>query len=151
VPSDAAAIARIWHQGWQDGHLGNVPDALVAVRTEESFTTRAAERIGDTVVATVDGALAGFVMIAGDEVEQVYVADEHRGAGVAATVLAEAEKRIAGNGYRRAWLAVAPGNGRARRFYERSGWADEGRFDYQAATADGPVSVSCHRYTKQLG
>ena len=147
---DAPAIARIWYHGWRDGHLGHVADELVAVRTRESFDQRAAARVADTVVATVDGAVAGFIMVVGDEVEQVYVAGEHRGTGLAATLLTEAERLVAANGHDRAWLAVAPGNARARRFYERRGWTDEGLFDYPAATADGPMPVPCHRYTKRL-
>jgi ribosomal protein S18 acetylase RimI-like enzyme len=147
---DAPVIARIWYDGWQDGHLGHVADELVALRTRESFDRRAAQRAGDTVVATVDGAVAGFIMVVGDEVEQVYVASEHRGTGLAAALLDEAERLVAANGHRRAWLAVAPGNARARRFYERSGWTDEGLFDYPAATADGPMPVPCHLYVKNV-
>ena len=147
---DAPAIARIWYFGWRDGHLGHVADELVALRTRESFDQRAAARVADTVVATVDGAVAGFIMVVGDEVEQVYVASEHRGTGLAAALLTEAERLVAVNGHDRAWLAVAPGNARARRFYERRGWVDEGLFDYPAATADGPMPVPCRRYVKRV-
>ena len=147
---DAPAIARIWYFGWRDGHLGHVADELVALRTRESFDQRAAARVADTVVATVDGAVAGFIMVVGDEVEQVYVAGEHRGTGLAAALLTEAERLVAANGRDRAWLAVAPGTARARRFYERRGWIDEGLFDYPAATADGPLAVPCRRYVKRV-
>jgi len=144
---DAQAVAEIWEQGWRDGHLGNVPDELVALRTPESFTTRAADRVADTTVATVAGEVAGFVMVVGAEVEQVYVSARHRGSGIANTLLVEAERQVAAGGHPKAWLAVAPGNARARRFYERQGWADEGRFDYRAAG----MTVPCHRYTKPVG
>ena len=147
---DAAAIAVIWRDGWRDGHQGHVPDELVAARTEESFTSRAAQRVTDAVVAVVDGVVAGFVMVVGNEVEQVYVSPEHRGTGVAAELLAEAERIVAANGHRRAWLAVVTGNRRARRFYERSGWTDGGLIRYPAATADGAVFVDAHRYTKHV-
>ena len=146
---DAAAIASIWHAGWRDGHLGHVPDALVAARTTESFHVRAAQRVGDTAVAVVGGEVAGFVMVVGDEVEQVYVAEQHRGTGVAARLLAEAARLVAVNGHARAWLAVATGNTRARRFYERNGWTDEGAFDHSAPSDTGPIAVPCHRYTKE--
>jgi GNAT superfamily N-acetyltransferase len=149
VAGDAPAVAEIWLAGWRDGHLGHVPDALVRVRTPESFTARAAERVGDTTVAvTDDDVVAGFVMVVGDEVEQVYVSADHRGTGVAGVLLAEAVRRVGAGGHRLAWLAVATGNGRARRFYERCGWTDEGPFDYPAATEDGSTPVPCHRYTK---
>ncbi len=147
---DARAIAAIWHRGWQDGHLGLVPHELVHVRTEASFRTRAAERIADTTVATLDGAVVGFVMVVEDEVEQVYVAAADRGSGVAQVLLGEAERQVGANGHRKAWLAVVAGNARARAFYERAGWVDEGPFDYAAAAEDGPIAVPCRRYTKLL-
>ena len=150
TPDDAPAIARIWYDGWRDGHLGHVPDELVTARTPASFDQRAAARVGDTVVASVDGAVAGFIMVVGDEVEQVYVAGDHRGTGLAAVLLNEAERLVAANGHDQAWLAVAAGNARARRFYERGGWTDDGLFDYPAATADGPMPVPCHRYVKDV-
>ena len=154
--ADAAAVGRIWRDGWRDGHLGHVPPALVAVRTPESFLSRAAARVGDTVVAvvTTDGGaevVAGFVMTAGDEVEQVYVAAAHRGTGVAAALLAEAERVLAAAGHPEAWLAVVAGNTRARRFYERCGWSDAGPLDYAAKVPGrGTLPVPTHRYTKRL-
>jgi GNAT superfamily N-acetyltransferase len=138
---DAPKIAEIWYEGWRDGHLGNVPDELVALRTQGSFTLRASQRIGDTVVALVEADLAGFVMVVDDELEQVYVSRRHRGAGVAAALLADAERLVKANGHDRAWLAVVPGNARARRFYERSGWTDDGPFDYPASSARGTIPV----------
>lgn len=110
----------------------------------------AAQRVSDTTVAVIDGDVAGFVMVAGDEVEQVYVAALHRCTGVADALMAEAERRIARAGYSAAWLAVVAGNTRARRFYERRGWSDAGPFDYAAAGEDGPISVPCRRYVKHL-
>jgi GNAT superfamily N-acetyltransferase len=150
IAEDAPAVADIWMAGWRDGHLGHVPDELVAVRTPETFQTRAAARVGDTAVAVVDGEIAGFVMVVGDEVEQVYVASSHRGSGLAGLLLTEAERLVAANGHQRAWLAVAPGNARARRFYERSGWKDEGPLEYRAKVAGGTVVVPCQRYAKTV-
>ncbi|MQY10440.1 hypothetical protein SRB5_05480 [Streptomyces sp. RB5] len=149
-PDDVPVVADIWRTGWADGHLGNVPDELLAVRTAESFDVRAAERLADTVVAVVGGRLAGFVMVVADEVEQMYVAREQRGSGIAAVLLAEAESIVAAHGHKRAWLAVVAGNVRARTFYERNGWYDEGPFDYRAASAEGPVTVPCRRYVRKL-
>jgi GNAT superfamily N-acetyltransferase len=148
--ADPPEIAEIWYEGWRDGHLGNVPDELVAVRTRESFSVRASQRIGDTTVAVVDEQLAGFVMVVDDEVEQVYVSRRRRGAGVASALLAQAERLVKANGHNQAWLAVVPGNARARRFYERSGWTDEGLFDYPASSTRGTISVPTHRYVKSL-
>ena len=147
---DAPAIARIWHAGWPDGHLGNVPDALLAFRDEASFGRRAAERIADTTVAVVSGEVVGFTMVVADELEQIYVAAPHRSLGVADALIADAERRIRAAGHGRAWLAVVPGNARARRFYERRGWTDAGRFEYPAETGGEPVQVPARRYVRTL-
>jgi ribosomal protein S18 acetylase RimI-like enzyme len=147
---DTSDIAEIWHLGWQDGHLGFVPQELVNVRDGASFRTRASERISDTTVATVDGAVAGFVMVVDDEVEQVHVSAAYRGTSVATTLIGEAERQVRANGYGNAWLAVVASNARARALYERAGWVDEGPFVYGAAAEDGPIAVPCHRYTKLL-
>jgi GNAT superfamily N-acetyltransferase len=148
---DAEAVAAVWESGWHDGHRGHIPPRLAEVRDSASFRSRAAGRVADTTVAEVDGAIAGFVMVAGDEVEQVFVAAPHRGTGVAATLLAEAERQVAAEGHDRAWLAVVAGNARARRFYERGGWSDAGAFDYEAAYDGGVILVPCHRYVKRVG
>jgi GNAT superfamily N-acetyltransferase len=148
--ADAPVVAEIWRAGWHDAHIGKVPDALVAVRTDESFDTRAAERVPDTSVAVVRGDVAGFVMVAADEVEQVYVSRDHRGTGIADLLLDSAERQVAASSHPVAWLAVATGNARARHFYERRGWSDEGAFAYPAAGPDGPIDVPCHRYTKRV-
>jgi ribosomal protein S18 acetylase RimI-like enzyme len=147
---DAPAVAEIWQLGWHDGHLGFVPQELVDVRTEASFRRRAAERVHDTTVATVQGAVAGFVMVVGDEVEQVCVSAAHRGSGVAAALIREAERQVAANGHEKAWLAVVAGNTRARAFYERSGWVDEGAVRLRRRDGGRNGHGACRRYTKQL-
>lgn len=149
--ADSSRVAEIWHAGWHDAHDGNVPDALVAARPRESFDRRAAGRVDDTTVAVADGLVVGFVMVEGDEVDQMYVAADHRGSGTAAPLLTAAEQRIAAAGHSRAWLAVVPANTRARRFYERQGWRDAGWFEHAAPGPDGPISVPCHRYVKDVG
>jgi GNAT superfamily N-acetyltransferase len=148
--ADSSMVAEIWHRGWRDGHEGNVPDELAAVRTSESFRARASQRTSDTAVATVGETVAGFVMVVEDEVEQVYVAAEYRGTRVAGVLLAEAERLVATNGHDRAWLAVVAGNSRARRFYERHCWIDDGLMDYSATTANGPILIQAHRYAKRV-
>jgi GNAT superfamily N-acetyltransferase len=148
---DVPEIAEIWHLGWRDGHLGHVPQELAEARTEESFRARALERAGEMTVAVVDRVIAGFVLVAGDEVEQVYLSAAHRGSGVADVLMAEAERQVRANGHTRGWLAVVAGNARARAFYERRGWHDDGPFDYAARAEAGPIPVPCRRYVKDLG
>lgn len=103
-----------------------------------------------TTVAMVGAELAGFVMVGGDEVEQLYVSVRHRGTGVADALLRQAERTIRAAGHRGAWLAVVPENVGARRFYARMGWIDEGRFEHLAPGPDEPIAVPAHRYVKRL-
>jgi len=149
-PEDVESIAQIWNSGWHDGHDGHVPDELTAVRTPESFRTRAEARIPQTTVALVDGRVAGFVVVHDDELEQVYVDSAHRGSGVAPALMEAGLRQVARAGHDRAWLAVAAGNARARRFYEREGWSDDGLFDYAAEGPDGPIVVPNHRMVRSV-
>ena len=150
VADDVPALAAIWYAGWQEAHLGHLPEELVAARTRSSFDERALVRVGDAVVAERDGGVVGFVMVDDDEVDQVYLSSTHRGSGTAGVLLAEAERLVLAAGHREAWLAVVPGNDRARRFYERRGWRDGGPFTHQAPIGSGHVPVPCHRYVKQV-
>lgn len=148
--ADVAAIARIWHDGWADGHAGHVPEDLYRHRTSETYPPRVRERIGQTWLVERDGVVLGFVVVIGDEVEQVYVDAPARGTGLAAMLLEHAERVIADAGHANAWLAVVAGNARARAFYDRAGWHDAGAFEYEAETAAGFVLVPCRRYEKVL-
>ena len=128
---DVEAIATVWHRGWRDGHLGHVPEALHPHRRLIDFLRRVPPRLATTTVATVDSQVVGFVTVHDDEIEQLYVAEAVRGTGVAAALLRRGEQVI-GSRYARAWLAVAVGNARARRFYARQGWSDAGDLEYAA-------------------
>ena len=150
TPADMARVADIWHAGWHLGHVGHVPAGLTAARTLEAFHERTPLRVGDTTVAEVDGVLVGFIMIAGDEVEQVFVDPERHGTGVAAVLLDDAERQVAGAGYDEAWLAVVAGNARARAFYEKRGWSDTGELPYEVSAGGTTYLSPCRRYVKPL-
>jgi ribosomal protein S18 acetylase RimI-like enzyme len=146
---DVDAIADVWHRAWRDGHLGHVPDALLVHRGVESFRRRVPERLSATTVATIESVIVGFVMVRSDELEQLFVSESARGSGAAVALIRHGESIIREH-FGLAWLAVATGNARARRFYEREGWSDAGPFDYQAQVVGGSFSVPCHRYEKRL-
>jgi putative acetyltransferase len=147
---DLDAIIRIWHTGWSDGHIGNVPTELVAHRNREQFVWRAQERLENTWVAEARGEILGFVVVIEDEVEQIYVDRTARGTGVASLLLRKAEAEIRRAGHGQAWLAVVAGNQRARAFYARQGWRDAGPISYLAQTEAGPLAVPTHRYEIDL-
>ena len=148
--NDVSAIARIWHTGWADGHLGHVPPELVKYRNQEQFVTRAGDRLGSTWIAESNGEPVGFVVVRDDELEQIYVDRSARGTGAAALLLHKGEAEIREAGHRHAWLAVVAGNQRARSFYSRLGWRDTGPMSYLAETELGPLAIPCHRYEIDL-
>jgi ribosomal protein S18 acetylase RimI-like enzyme len=147
---DVGAVAVIWHVGWADGHLGHVPPELVRYRDKEQFVSRARERLEGMWVAERHGQIVGFVVVKGDEVEQLYVDRKARGTCVAAMLLRKGEAEIRSAGHRAAWLAVVAGNRRARSFYSRLGWRDSGPMSYMAETEAGPLAVPTHRYEIDL-
>ena len=146
---DAAVIADVWHRAWHDSHVGHVPEALHEHRRLIDFQGRVPPRISRTTVADTAAGVVGFVVVHDDEVEQIFVTASARGLGVADALLKHAEAVIAER-FAVAWLAVVEGNGRARSFYERSGWRDKGGFDYAAETRDGTLPVPCRRYEKPV-
>jgi GNAT superfamily N-acetyltransferase len=146
---DVEAIASVWHSAWMDGHLGHVPAALVSDRTLPSFRLRVPSRLDQTTVAVDAEGVIGFVTVHDDEIEQLFVAERARGTGVAAALLRHGEHRI-GAWFPTAWLAVVAGNARARAFYARQGWTDDGPIAYEAETSTGRAIVPSHRYEKRL-
>lgn len=121
VPADMAAVADLWHEGWHAGHTGHVPDGLTDRRTLAAFHERTPPRVGDTSVAVTDvehgeGAVVGFVMVVGDEVEQLFVSPAWRGTGVAADLLAVAGSLLmATTGRGSPWSQAMPGRGGSTR------------------------------------
>jgi ribosomal protein S18 acetylase RimI-like enzyme len=150
LPSGIPRIAEIWEPAWRDGHLGGVPDELVAIRTAENFMQRSTAIQPHTTLAVLDGTVVGFVAIADDEIHQLFVDAAARGQGVADALLTAGEDAIAASGHDDAWLAVVATNSRARRFYERNGWSDGGEFVYLTDGVDGTLELPCHRYEKSL-
>lgn len=151
--SDVPEVARVWRAGWLDAHVGRVPDALMAERTESYFTQTAEDLVDSTLVAVDDGGgVLGVVLIHDDELFQLAVAQEARGRGVGQALVGAAEERI-GTAYDRAELGVVSANTAARRLYERCGWTDLGEVVMSARAAnldDEPVPVVVHHFVKQL-
>jgi ribosomal protein S18 acetylase RimI-like enzyme len=148
--TDVDEVASIWQAGWIDGHAGHVPAELESERRAGSWPARVVERLDDTWVACTATDTVGFVTVVHDELEQVYVTAGARGSGAAAALLRHGEDVVGARGFECAWLAVASGNRRARRFYEREGWRDTGPLTYQARTGNGVTPVPVHRYERTL-
>ena len=143
-------LAKLWYDGWQDAHARILPAELARHRTLESFRDRLHAGLASVRVAGPPGQPLGFCMVKDDELYQLYVSATARGSGVAATLLADGEQRLAAGGVETAWLACAIGNDRAAKFYEKYGWRRAGNMINRLDTPDGPFSLDVWRYEKDL-
>lgn len=148
---DREALALFWHRSWVDGHKDHVPAAFLKYRGMEQFFWRVDQiRNEDAFVAVKSGAIVGFLVVEKDEIAQLFVGEEARGTGLAGELIARGLGIIKSAGFDRAWLCAVVGNERALRFYEKRGFAETGRRDYQAATPDGPFPVPCVYFERTL-
>jgi GNAT superfamily N-acetyltransferase len=143
-------LARLWFDGWQDAHAEIMPAELARLRTLESFRDRLDAAFADIRVVGPSGAPAGFSIVKGDELYQLYVSAPARGSGVAAALIDDVEARLAERGVETAWLACAIGNHRAARFYEKRGWRQVATMAYRAETPNGEFGLEVWRYEKSL-
>lgn len=148
---DRAAVVRLWHDAWHDGHGSVLPAHVVAERNLESFNLRLEPLEAGCIVADVDGRILGFAVIEGDEIDQLYVAAEARGTGLAHALLAAAEVDLVRRGIRDAAIQCSAGNSRAHKFYARAGWRDSGVREAPIWTPDGRHETHpTHIFVKQL-
>lgn len=150
LESEIDPLAELWRASWHDAHADLIPAAVVRRRTLEDFTERLRSNLPNVRVAGPPGAPSGLCIVRDDELDQLFVSAAARGSGVAATLLADAEVRIAANGVRTAWLACAIGNERAGRFYRKHGWRRVGTTSKQVPTDDGVVGFELWRYEKDV-
>lgn len=95
-------------------------------------------------VAERAGEIVGVAVRSGAELRSLYVTPEAWGTGAATELMKAALGAIRGEGHAVSTLWVVEGNARARRFYEREGWAPTGE---TKASELGPVEL---QYRRQL-
>ena len=149
-PSDIDPLSSIWYHGWRDAHAELLPAELGQDRSQERLRARLVDGLSSVRVAGAIGAPLGFTWIKDDQLNQLYVAPEARGAGVAASLVADAEARMRAAGVRTAWLSCAIGNTRAARFYEKNGWRRVGINVERLSMASGELDLEVWRYEKVL-
>lgn len=147
--ADIPAVAKIWYEGWHYAHAEILPEELARHRTLESFEERVHQALPRVRVAEGDEVL-GFHIVQGDELYQFFVHAGARGTGLAATLIADAERTLLEDGVATAWLSCAIGNSRAERFYEKHGWRRNGKVIYPAPIAGGEFPLEVWRYEKKL-
>jgi GNAT superfamily N-acetyltransferase len=147
---DIERLSTIWYDGWRDAHAELLPAELGQDRSKERLRERLADGLASVRVAGPVGAPLGFTWVKEDQLNQLYVAPEARGAGVAASLVADAESRMRDAGVRTAWLSCAIGNTRAARFYEKSGWQCVGTNVERLSMTTGEIDLEVWRYEKLL-
>lgn len=162
APEDAAAIGDAHVQAWRAAYAGLMPqdylDALSVERRAAGWRRLLEEpREGSHVaVVLLGGRVAGFAGFGrcrdGGPAEhgELYAINLHPGAwglGAGTALLSFAERELAHMRHTTAVLWVAPGNARARRFYERRGWTAE---DVERTAEVDGVTVPEIRYGRSL-
>ncbi|MEU5612938.1 GNAT family N-acetyltransferase [Streptomyces sparsogenes] len=162
--ADIDAVAAVRVRGWQAAYRGLIPQAHLdgmsveqdACRRREFFS-RGMGDVVNVVAETGTGEVVGWACFgpyrdrdlpSGDaELYALYVRPDLVGAGIGGLLLTESVARLSERGFPRLRLWVLAGNDRARRFYERAGFAPDG--GTEAYEAEG-VSVPEVRYAREL-
>ena len=139
-------ISVIWEAGWHEAHAEIVPIDLLRLRTTQSFLDRTKYCLANTRIVRANGTILGFCTIKEDELYQLYVAPAGRATGAAQILITDAENRIQAAGYNTPWLGCAVGNARAMRFYEKSGWTNQGREVIELDTPEGTFPLEVWRF-----
>ncbi|WP_454855242.1 N-acetyltransferase family protein [Promicromonospora soli] len=138
ILDDADAIATVHHTAWVQTYSHLLPadhwESDTVVRRRERWKDQlSGEASGRPLVAVVDRDVVGFARagatrakdsvppVRADELWALYVAPEHHGTGVGTLLLDAALPS-----QRSAELWVVKANPRARRFYEKHGFAADG-------------------------
>lgn len=132
---DGAAIADVHVRTWQAAYehvFGAERLAGIDPSRRRAGWERSLGAGGRVFVAEVDGRVVAFVSVgageaAGEgELFAIYALPAAWGSGAATVLMRTAVKTLRELGYREAVLWVLEDNPRARRFYEREGWALDG-------------------------
>lgn len=154
-PSDASGIGRVHVAAWRAAYRGKMPDSYLAgldpAQSAEGWGRLLAEGPGGgrvmfgadpaTVLVTEDddGRIVGICSFGSErgtategaparvgELMMINFEPASWGSGLARQTMAAALEELTAQGFEEAVLWVLDSNARARRFYEREGWAPDG-------------------------
>ena len=143
--ADAALIADLFARSFCEtfGHLYKPEDlaAFLDKVNEAGFAGELAEPSFEIRIAAADGTAVGFAKLGkpslpvetpADTLElwQIYVLQAWQGSGIGPALFDWAAGRARDRGARHLQLTVYVDNHRAKAFYERSGFAEVGRYDF---------------------
>ena len=144
-PADAAALDRIFERSFCDtfAHLYRPQDldAFLSSFGIRDWEAQLRDPAFACRIAEVDSVPVGYVKIGPMKLpvetngpalllDQLYVLNEHHGAGIAQTLMDWALEESVRRGAGQLFLTVFIDNHRARRFYDRYGFEAVGRYDF---------------------
>ena len=162
---DAAGIAAVHVASWQRAYRGLMPAELLDSLSVPARTQRWVQNLercapgAATFVAELDGEVIGFASVGASRDEDadgagelwaLYLHPRHWGTGHGHVLHAHAVRALAATGAAEATLWVLTANERARRFYERHGWAADGATKV-AVLGDVPLDEVRYRATGLAG
>lgn len=138
--SDASALAEILVSSWKSAYSGLIPSDDLAKNTDISYRTEMFKKMladprGDFYIALDDAVPCGHIMFSKSsdadlsdcaEIVAVYALQEYWGKGVGKVMMQTALEAIKEQGFKNTSLWVLKANLRARRFYEKFGFAPDG-------------------------
>lgn len=139
TPEDVKDISRIYAQSWKAAYAGLLPQAFLDAIEDERWVEKfSADIAGGALCALMvmdGGRPAGCAafgrsreedMTGWGELVSVYLHPDYFGAGYGQALLEAAMHGLRAQGYGRVFLWVLRENSRARRFYEKHGFAPSG-------------------------
>jgi GNAT superfamily N-acetyltransferase len=150
--ADAAVIAALHKETITVAYRGFFPSSPppTVAELEAVWTTRLADPTAVALVARCDGRPTGSVMARADpefaegEIVGLHVLPSQWGKGIGGALHDAALAALCGAGHRSAGLWVIAANERARRMYERRGWA------CRPGVEQSPYGVTEVRYWRDL-
>jgi GNAT superfamily N-acetyltransferase len=135
APEDAEGIATVHVQSWQVAYAHVFPAEALARLDASRRAAHWRDGIASGWKVLVTDDLSGFASFGpardpdcagAGELYAIYVTPESWGTGVGRMLMAAALDELRSAGHDEAVLWVLEDNPRARRFYERGGWATDG-------------------------
>jgi GNAT superfamily N-acetyltransferase len=170
---DIDAVAELRVRAWQSAYEDLLPrpflDAMSveedAARRREMFA-KADATVVNLVTESADGTATGWAALGPNRPGGAHTSAEHRptecaelyaiyvlpglvGTGLGRALMDSCLERAAQRGFVRVLLWVIEGNTRARRFYERAGFAPDGREDTYEMDGQG-THIPIVRYQRRL-
>lgn len=148
--ADAPAIGEIHVRSWQAAYAGLIPAGFLARLSVSSRAASWARRIGDgdgqVLVIEDDGDVAGFAAFGPGQLYALYLLPEFWGRGLGRTLHDRVVDELSGDS---AVLWVLATNERAKAFYVRQGWVDDGARQTETID-DGRVTLEEMRFRRPL-